>query len=127
MPIAQASTWNKELIHKVGTAISDRIQSTVNYGYPSAGLTFWAPVVEMARDPRWGRNHESYGEDPYLTSQISLGYVEGIQGDHPRYLKPLPHQNILLPIMKNGTAIMVLLILMNNFYANIIYTRIRFW
>ena len=62
--IAQASTWNKELIYKVGTAISDESRSRLNHGYPRAGLTFWAPVVEMARDPRWGRTHESYGEDP---------------------------------------------------------------
>jgi beta-glucosidase len=87
--IAQAATWNKELIYKVGTAISDESRARFNYGYPRAGLTFWAPVVEMARDPRWGRNHESYGEDPYLTSQISLAYVKGIQGDHPRYLKAI--------------------------------------
>jgi beta-glucosidase len=87
--IAQASTWNKELIYKVGTAISDESRSRLNHGYPRAGLTFWAPVVEMARDPRWGRTYESYGEDPYLTAQISLAYVRGIQGDHPRYLKAI--------------------------------------
>ena len=87
--IAQASTWNKKLIQRVGSAISDESRSRVNFGYPRAGLTFWAPVVEMARDPRWGRTHESYGEDPYLTSQISLAYVKGIQGDHPRYLKAI--------------------------------------
>jgi beta-glucosidase len=87
--IAQASTWNKELIYKVGTAISDESRARVNHGYPRAGLTFWAPVVEMARDPRWGRTHESYGEDPYLTSQIALAWVKGIQGNHPRYLKAI--------------------------------------
>jgi beta-glucosidase len=87
--IAQASTWNKDLIHRVGTAISDESRARVNHGYERAGLTFWAPVVEMARDPRWGRNHESYGEDPYLTAQIALAWVKGIQGDHPRYLKAI--------------------------------------
>ena len=87
--IAQASTWDKELILKVGTAISDESRARLNHGYPRAGLTFWAPVVEMARDPRWGRTHECYGEDPYLTAQISLSYVRGIQGDHPRYLKAI--------------------------------------
>jgi beta-glucosidase len=87
--IAQASTWNKELIYKVGTAISDESRSRLNHGYQRAGLTFWAPVVEMARDPRWGRTHECYGEDPHLTAQIALAYVKGIQGDHPRYLKAI--------------------------------------
>jgi len=87
--IAQSATWDKELILKVGTAISDESRARLNHGYPRAGLTFWAPVVEMARDPRWGRTHECYGEDPYLTAQISLAYVKGIQGDHPRYLKAI--------------------------------------
>ena len=87
--IAQASTWNKELIYQVATAISDESRARYNHGYPRAGLTFWAPVVEMARDPRWGRTHECYGEDPYLTSQIALSYVRGIQGNHPRYLKAI--------------------------------------
>lgn len=87
--IAQASTWNKNLILQVGDAISSESRARLNHGYERAGLTFWAPVVEMARDPRWGRTHECYGEDPYLTSQISMAYVKGIQGDHPHYLKAI--------------------------------------
>ena len=88
-PIAQASTWDKELIYKVGTVISDESRAQFNAGLPRAGLTFWAPVVEMARDPRWGRTQESYGEDPYLTSQIAMAYLKGIQGNHPHYLKAI--------------------------------------
>ncbi len=45
------------------------------------GLTFWAPNVNIFRDPRWGRGHETYGEDPYLTSRIGVAFVEGLQGD----------------------------------------------
>ena len=87
--ISQASTWNKELIYEVGTAISDEARAQFHMGKPKTGLTFWAPVVELSRDPRWGRTHECYGEDPYLTSQIAMAYVKGIQGDDPKYLKAI--------------------------------------
>ncbi len=87
--IAQASTWNKELIHNIASAISDEARAQYHMGNPKVGLTFWAPVVELARDSRWGRTHESYGEDTYLTSQISMAYVKGIQGDDPKYLKAI--------------------------------------
>src|SRR5699024_5702049 len=45
------------------------------------GLTFWGPNVNIFRDPRWGRGHETYGEDPYLTSRLGVAYVKGLQGD----------------------------------------------
>ncbi|MFR3320281.1 MAG: glycoside hydrolase family 3 protein [Lachnospiraceae bacterium] len=45
------------------------------------GLTFWSPNVNIFRDPRWGRGHETYGEDPYLTSRLGVAFVEGLQGD----------------------------------------------
>lgn len=87
--IAQASTWNKDLVLNIASAISDEARAQFHAGNPKVGLTFWAPVVELARDPRWGRTHECYGEDPYLTSQISMAYVKGIQGDDPKYLKAI--------------------------------------
>ena len=51
------------------------------------GLTFWSPNVNIFRDPRWGRGHETYGEDPFLTSQLGLNYVNGLQGTNDKYLK----------------------------------------
>ncbi|WP_321334148.1 glycoside hydrolase family 3 C-terminal domain-containing protein [uncultured Bacteroides sp.] len=51
------------------------------------GLTYWSPNINIFRDPRWGRGQETYGEDPFLTGQIGMAYVRGIQGDNPRYLK----------------------------------------
>lgn len=51
------------------------------------GLTFWSPNVNIFRDPRWGRGHETYGEDPYLTSRLGVAFIEGLQGDDPKYLK----------------------------------------
>ncbi len=93
--IGLSATWNPELIHQVSTAISDEARAkwneldqgknqTEKY---SDVLAFWSPTVNMARDPRWGRTPETYGEDPYLTSRIGVAFVKGLQGDDLRYLK----------------------------------------
>ncbi len=83
--IALSSTWNPDLIHKVADAISD--EARVKNNMEGQGLTYWSPVINMARDPRWGRTEETYGEDPYLTTRIALNFIRGMQGDDPRYLK----------------------------------------
>lgn len=93
--IGLAATWNPELIYEASGAISDEARArwnelgqgekqTVKF---SDLLVFWSPTVNMARDPRWGRTPETYGEDPYLTSRIGVSFVKGLQGDDPRYLK----------------------------------------
>lgn len=87
VPIAQAASWDKKIIHKLADIMSDEVRARVNGNVPKATLTFWSPVIEMARDPRWGRTEECYGEDPYLTSQMGLAFVRGLQGDDPNYLK----------------------------------------
>lgn len=51
------------------------------------GLTFWSPNVNIFRDPRWGRGHETYGEDPYLTGRMGVAFVKGLQGDDPHHMK----------------------------------------
>lgn len=51
------------------------------------GLTLWSPNINIFRDPRWGRGHETYGEDPYLTSVLGCAFIEGIQGDDEKYMK----------------------------------------
>ena len=51
------------------------------------GLTYWSPNVNIFRDPRWGRGHETYGECPFLTGSLGAAYVKGVQGEHPKYLK----------------------------------------
>ena len=51
------------------------------------GLTFWSPNINIFRDPRWGRGHETYGEDPYLSGEMGVQFIRGLQGDDPRYLK----------------------------------------
>ncbi|MFH1539936.1 MAG: glycoside hydrolase family 3 C-terminal domain-containing protein [bacterium] len=90
--IALASTWDPELITKITTAISDEARGKHNQlggkTPPSSGLlVFWSPNVNMARDPRWGRTPETYGEDPYLTSRIGVAFVKGLQGNDPKYIK----------------------------------------
>ncbi len=85
--IGMASTWDPALIEKVADAISDEGRALANKDGNRRFLTFFAPVINMARDPRWGRVQETYGEDPYLTSRIGVAFVKGLQGNDPRYLK----------------------------------------
>lgn len=80
-----ASTWDTVLVKRVASAIST--EARLKYLEIGKGLTYWSPTINMARDPRWGRNEETYGEDPYLTSRLGVAFVKGLQGDHPAYLK----------------------------------------
>ncbi len=59
------------------------------------GLTFWAPNINIFRDPRWGRGQETYGEDPFLTGRMGVAFVTGMQGDDPNYLKRRLHAQAL--------------------------------
>lgn len=91
--IGMAATFDEELLEKVADAVSTEARAKYNmqqkfhdYGRYK-GLTLWAPNINIFRDPRWGRGHETYGEDPYLTSRLGARYVEGLQGHDERYLK----------------------------------------
>jgi len=86
--VALGASWDPDLAQRETKAISDEARGS-NYG-TITGLTYWSPVVEPARDPRWGRNGESFGEDPFLVSKISSGFVKGFMGDHPKYYKAVP-------------------------------------
>ena len=83
--IALSSTWDPDLIHQIASVISD--EARVKNNTDGKGLTYWCPTINMARDPRWGRSEENYGEDPYLTSQMAVNFVRGMQGNDPKYLK----------------------------------------
>ena len=91
--IGLAATFDKDLIFRVASAISDEARAMYNAAQTAgnykryAGLTFWTPNVNIFRDPRWGRGQETYGEDPYLTSVLGVAFVNGLQGDDPKYLK----------------------------------------
>jgi beta-glucosidase len=91
--IGMAATFNPNLINDVAVVISDEArakhhEALRNNDYSQyKGLTFWSPNINIFRDPRWGRGHETYGEDPYLTGQIGTQFVKGLQGNDPKYLK----------------------------------------
>jgi len=91
--IGLAASFDKDLLFQVATVISDEARAKHHAAIALGsyeqytGLTFWSPNVNIFRDPRWGRGQETYGEDPYLTSQLGVAYVKGMQGDDPNYLK----------------------------------------
>ena len=85
--IAMAASFDEELLNKTAEAISDEARAKYNeykkFGGTEIyqGLTYWAPNINIFRDPRWGRGHETYGEDPYLTARMGTAFVKGLQGD----------------------------------------------
>jgi beta-glucosidase len=91
--IGMAATWDTNLVHHMGETISTEARAKYNQAMREDhhemffGLTFWAPNINIFRDPRWGRGQETYGEDPYLTGRMGVAFVTGIQGDDPKYLK----------------------------------------
>lgn len=117
MPIGMAASFDPVLLEEVASAVSDEIRARHHdpawrhpdqsdliwdkQGMPSrkanltakrpdlprVGLAFYTPVINILRDPRWGRAQETYGEDPYLTGVMGAAFVRGLQGKHPKYLK----------------------------------------
>ncbi|HEY4328327.1 MAG TPA: glycoside hydrolase family 3 N-terminal domain-containing protein, partial [Phycisphaerae bacterium] len=86
--MGMAATWDPPLFHKIADATADEARAKLDPGGGQyRGVMIWAPTINMARDPRWGRTEESYGEDPWLTSRLSIEFVKGLQGDDPKYLK----------------------------------------
>ena len=91
--IGMAATFDEDLLEQVGDAVSTEARAKFNMQQKAddtdiyKGLTFWAPNVNIFRDPRWGRGHETFGEDPYLTSRLGVRYVMGLQGHDEDYLK----------------------------------------
>jgi beta-glucosidase len=83
--VAMGSTWDPDLVYRVGTVISDEARAL--NAMKGNGLTYWSPTLNIARDPRWGRNEESYSEDPYLLSRMGVAFVKGMQGNDPYYLR----------------------------------------
>ncbi|MDO4292645.1 MAG: glycoside hydrolase family 3 C-terminal domain-containing protein [Eubacteriales bacterium] len=91
--IGVAATFDEELAGKMGETVA--VEGRAKYNAQQAagdhdiykGLTFWAPNVNIFRDPRWGRGQETFGEDPYLTSRMGVRFVEGVQGTDPDHLK----------------------------------------
>jgi len=111
VPISMAATWNPQLVHDIAAAIADEGRA-INNLWPTVpgktepgqqgqlvtvtangerlrhnGLVYRSPVINIDRDPHWGRIWEAFGEDPFLASRITVAYVKGTQGDDPKYLK----------------------------------------
>jgi len=91
--ITIANSWDEGLMYSVASAISDEARAKYHEFQRRGktgiyqGLTFWSPNINIFRDPRWGRGHETYGEDPFLTGRMGYQFVKGLQGDDPKYLK----------------------------------------
>ncbi|MEN2709100.1 glycoside hydrolase family 3 C-terminal domain-containing protein [Sphingomonas sp. NPDC092331] len=88
--IALAATWDPDLLRRVGDVVSTEARARFNARPAGAdrriyeGLTIWSPNINIFRDPRWGRGQETYGEDPYLTGSLAVGFIRGLQGPDPR-------------------------------------------
>ncbi|NJK98078.1 MAG: glycoside hydrolase family 3 protein, partial [Bacteroidales bacterium] len=91
--IGLGATFDEDLMLKIGEAVSDEAWAKFNVAQKLnnytrySGITFYAPNINIFRDPRWGRGQETFGEDPYLTGRLGLQYVKGMQGNDPKYLK----------------------------------------
>ena len=88
-----AATFDKDLIFRVAEATSIEVRAKNNQYISEGdyqfhhGISCWSPVINIMRDPRWGRNQETYGEDPYLTGQLAQAFVHGLQGNNTRYFR----------------------------------------
>lgn len=91
--IGMAASFNDVLLKEVASAVSTEARAKYNLSTKMnrhlwyMGLSFWSPNINIFRDPRWGRGQETYGEDPFLTSQMGTAYVTGLQGSNSLYLK----------------------------------------
>ena len=100
--VGLGATWDRELVRRVGTAVSTEVRAfrhdtenamqknDVAEKFPMVSLNVWAPVVNLLRDPRWGRNEEGYSEDPYATGEMAIAYCRGLRGDDPRVWRTAP-------------------------------------
>jgi beta-glucosidase len=94
--IGMAASWDEPMMRQVGDVISTEFRAKyvahvrANGGTEwYRGLTVWSPNINIFRDPRWGRGQETYGEDPFLTSRIGVGFIKGLQGDDPKFFKTI--------------------------------------
>ena len=91
--IGMAATFDEDLIFDIADVISTEGRAKYHEFQRRGdhdiykGLTFWSPNINIFRDPRWGRGHETYGEDTYLTTRLGIRFVEGLQGSDDKYLK----------------------------------------
>lgn len=87
--VGLGATWHPELLRRIGEAVGTEVRA-MRARDERVGLNVWAPVVNLLRDPRWGRNEEGYAEDPYLTSALAAAYTHGLRGDDPARWRTAP-------------------------------------
>ncbi|MFD7293905.1 glycoside hydrolase family 3 C-terminal domain-containing protein [Streptomyces sp. NPDC059897] len=87
--VGLGATWNDRLLHRIGAAVSSEARA-MRERDDRVGLNVWSPVVNLLRNPLWGRNEEGYAEDPHLTAAIAAAYTRGLRGDHPEYWRTAP-------------------------------------
>ena len=87
--VGLGAAWDPDLVKAVGTAVGEEVRA-IHRRDPAVSLNVWAPVVNLLRDPRWGRNEEGYSEDPLLTGRTAVAFCSGLRGDHPVYLRTAP-------------------------------------
>jgi len=124
--IAMASTFDPVLVGKVADAVSTEGRAKYNkhikYGDHDIfkGITFWAPNINIFRDPRWGRGQETFGEDPFLTSMLAVSYINGIQAT-ANSLKRLLAQSILplIRVLKKTVTDLMPLLISTTFLKHI--------
>ena len=91
--IGMAAMWDKQQMYRNADAISDEARAKHHFFASQGkrriyqGLTMWTPNINIFRDPRWGRGMETYGEDPYLTGELAVPFIKGLQGNDPDYYK----------------------------------------
>ena len=85
-PIGMSASFDRELIRECGRCVGEEARALYTRN-GSGGLCRWAPTIDMERDPRWGRTEEAYGEDPYLSGEMSSAYIRGMRGNDPFYLR----------------------------------------
>lgn len=97
VPAAMAATWDTTLVKDVSSAIADESRAIYNWWKTDSefwgekrGLIYRQPVINMGRNPYWGRNYEIWGEDPHLAGRMSVAYINGFRGNDPKYLKLAP-------------------------------------
>jgi beta-glucosidase len=86
-PTGLAAAWDVNLHYQMATAIGQ--EARARHAAQGTGLDFWAPNVNLLRDPRWGRAQETYGEDPYLSGRLAVAFVTGMQGNDPFYFQAI--------------------------------------
>ncbi|MFE2407213.1 glycoside hydrolase family 3 C-terminal domain-containing protein [Kitasatospora sp. NPDC059408] len=96
--VGLGATWDEDLVRRVAEAVSTELRAFHYHRPPMIGtaedgpnsLQAWAPVLNLLRDPRWGRNEEGYSEDPVHTARIGEAFCRGLAGDDPTYLRAAP-------------------------------------